>query len=200
MPALEHDDVGILAAWLDKLLVHGLDCREVLRDDAFKRAAAVAHVAQHGDLMERAISIAQSFDAMQKSDAEELVEFERAEIAKLETKRANLIEYVAKVGATAGAVFASEAQKLTDDINAGHKNIALLRKQLGDIDLDLIRSRVREMSDIKNATAEDQKIRINQVVKQVIAYPNRFDIALRTTAVGDPSSIHAVVVMLTLGR
>ena len=42
MPALEHDDVGILAAWLDKLLVHGLDRREVLRDDAFKRAAAVA--------------------------------------------------------------------------------------------------------------------------------------------------------------
>ena len=46
MPALEHDDVGILTAWLDKLLVHGLDRREVLRDDAFKRAAAVAHVAQ----------------------------------------------------------------------------------------------------------------------------------------------------------
>lgn len=44
MPALEHDDVGILAARLDKLLVHGLDRREVLCDDAFKRAAAVAHV------------------------------------------------------------------------------------------------------------------------------------------------------------
>ena len=37
MPALEHDDVGILAAWLDKLLVHGLDRREVLRDDAFTK-------------------------------------------------------------------------------------------------------------------------------------------------------------------
>ena len=46
MPAFEHDDVGILAARLNKLLVHGLDRREVLRDDAFKRAAAVAHVAQ----------------------------------------------------------------------------------------------------------------------------------------------------------
>ena len=96
---------------------------------------------------------------------------------------------MAKVIATAGAVFASEAQKLTDDINAGHKKIAQLLAQKGDIDLDLIRTRVREMSDIKSATAEDQKIRINQVVKQVIAYPNRFDIALRTTTVGDPSGI-----------
>ena len=137
---------------------------------------------------------------MQKSDVEEMVELERAEIAKLEAKRSNLIDYVAKVGATAGAVFAAEAQKLTDEIDSGRQKIAQLLAQKGDIDLDLIRSRVREMSDIKNTTAEDQKIRINQVVKQVIAYPNRFDIALRTTTVGDPSSIHAAVVMLTLGR
>ena len=160
----------------------------------------IAHVAQHGDLMERAISIAKNFDAMQKSDAEELIEFERAEIAKLEAKRSNLIDYVAKVGATAGAVFASEAQKITNDIDEGQKKIAQLLAQKGDIDLDQIRTRVREMTDIKNATAEVQKIRINQVVKQVIAYPDRFDIALRTTTAGDPSSMHAVVVILTLGR
>ena len=121
-------------------------------------------------------------------------------IAKLEAKRSNLIDYVAKVGATAGAVFASEAQKLSNDIDAGQKKIAQLLAQKGDIDLDQIRTRVREMTDIKNATAEDQKIRINQVVKQVIAYPDRFDIALRTTTAGDPSSMHAVVVILTLGR
>ena len=46
VPALEHDDVRVLAARLNVLLVHGLDGREVLRDDALERAAAVAHVAQ----------------------------------------------------------------------------------------------------------------------------------------------------------
>ena len=118
-----------------------------------------------------------------------IFQYIRAQAPKLEAKRANLIEYVAKVGATAGAVFASESQRLTDDINAGHKKIAQLLAQKGDIDLDLIQSRVREMSDIKNATAEDQKIRSNQVAKQVIANPDRLYIALRTTTVGDPSGI-----------
>ena len=46
VPALEHDDVRVLAARLNELLVHGLDGREVLRDDALERAAAVADVAQ----------------------------------------------------------------------------------------------------------------------------------------------------------
>ena len=46
MAAFEDDDVGVLAARLNELLVHGLDGRQVLRDDALKRAAAVAHVAQ----------------------------------------------------------------------------------------------------------------------------------------------------------
>ena len=45
VPALEHDDVGVLAAGLDKLLVHGLDGGEVLRDHALERAATVADVA-----------------------------------------------------------------------------------------------------------------------------------------------------------
>ena len=42
---LEHDDVRVLAARLNVLLVHGLDGREVLCDDALERAAAVADVA-----------------------------------------------------------------------------------------------------------------------------------------------------------
>ena len=42
----EHDDVRVLAARLNVLLVHGLDGREVLCDDALERAAAVADVAQ----------------------------------------------------------------------------------------------------------------------------------------------------------
>lgn len=46
MAAFKHNDIGILAARLDELLVHGLDGRQILRDDALERAAAVAHVAQ----------------------------------------------------------------------------------------------------------------------------------------------------------
>lgn len=46
MAAFKHNDIGILAARLNELLVHGLDGRQILRDDALKRAAAVAHVAQ----------------------------------------------------------------------------------------------------------------------------------------------------------
>ena len=45
-PPFEHDDVRVLAARLNVLLVHGLDGREVLCDDALERAAAVADVAQ----------------------------------------------------------------------------------------------------------------------------------------------------------
>ena len=45
-PPFEHDDVRVLAARLNVLLVHGLDGREVLRDDALERATAVADVAQ----------------------------------------------------------------------------------------------------------------------------------------------------------
>ena len=44
MAAFKHNDIGILAARLDELLVHGLDGRQILRDDALERAAAVAHV------------------------------------------------------------------------------------------------------------------------------------------------------------
>ena len=46
MAAFEDDDIGILAARLNELLVHGLDGRQILCDDALERAAAVAHVAQ----------------------------------------------------------------------------------------------------------------------------------------------------------
>ena len=43
--ALWDDYICLALAWLDKLLVHGLNCCEVLVDDALEAPAAVTHVA-----------------------------------------------------------------------------------------------------------------------------------------------------------
>ena len=43
-PALWDDDVGVLAAGLDELLMHGLDGGQVLVDDRVQRAAPLLHV------------------------------------------------------------------------------------------------------------------------------------------------------------
>ena len=45
MSALWDDYICLALAWLDKLLVHGLNCCEVLVDDALEAPAAVTHVA-----------------------------------------------------------------------------------------------------------------------------------------------------------
>ena len=45
MPAFGDDNIGVALRRLDEHLVHGLDRREILRDDRLQVAAAVAHVA-----------------------------------------------------------------------------------------------------------------------------------------------------------
>lgn len=148
-------------------------------------------------VLESALSIAENFCAMSSADALEVTSELRSKLSDAESARANLLSFVASVGAAAPYSLLDEISKydkLCDELRA---QIAECESRTLSLDRDKVSKDINYIRKIDSLPDAEKKTVVHSLVGSVVIYEDRIDIDLITTASGGADPQPKAIVIYT---